>query len=116
MTGDDLVVRIEREARLTRLVLLGEIDLSNVDVLTKALEEVAGRGLPVVIDASILEFIDSAGFAAVHRSVVGADAPPSHLVVPPTAPTARSFAVSGLPAVLSCHESVDDARAAINAP
>jgi anti-anti-sigma factor len=116
MTGDDLVVRIEEEAGLTRLELFGEIDLSNADVLAKSLDDVAGRGLPVVIDATALEFIDSAGFAAIHRSVVQPESPPSHLVVPPSSSTARSFAVSGLATVLACHESLDEARGALDTP
>jgi anti-anti-sigma factor len=113
MSGDEVVVRIGHEPDCTLVALVGEIDLSNVDALAKGLDDAVARGLPVVIEVSDLEFIDSAGFAAIHRSVASSDAPANHLVVPPEAPTARSFAVSGLPAALSCHQTFDEARAEI---
>jgi anti-anti-sigma factor len=113
MAGDDFAAQIEREPDMTVVALTGEIDLANVDDLAKALDDAAGRGVPVIIDVSALAFIDSAGFAAIHRSIVGTDGPSSHLVVPSACPTARSFGVSGLTEVLAVHESLADARASV---
>jgi anti-anti-sigma factor len=97
MANDDYEHRVVEEADCTIVMISGEIDMSNADDLSKALDEAAARGLPVVVDATELAFIDSAGFAAIQRAIEMATV---YLLVPPGCPTARGFAVSGLTQVV----------------
>ena len=47
-----------------RLWLIGEVDLSNVDVLEEALRTGASDEMTTIVDASALEFIDGQGLRA----------------------------------------------------
>lgn len=47
------------------VLLRGEVDLTACEVLAPLRAQVAARGLPVVIDASRVTFMDCAGLAAV---------------------------------------------------
>jgi anti-anti-sigma factor len=105
--NDELAYEIVPSGDRTVIRLRGEIDLANSADLAKAFDEAAGLVPPVVIDVSQLDFIDSAGFAAIHRL---AERVPTQVVVPPAARTARAFGVSGLSEVVPVHESMDDVR------
>lgn len=109
MAPEDLDYTVEPEPEVTVLSVRGEVDLANAEQLAKALAAASDPGRPVVVDASGLAFIDSAGFAAVHRALEHAAL---HLVVPPDCPTARAFGVSGLAEVVPVHESLGAARQA----
>ncbi|WP_329141548.1 STAS domain-containing protein [Streptomyces sp. NBC_00670] len=69
-----------------RLTASGEIDMSNVDALVRALEDTPG---PLVLDLSAVEYLDSAGLSALF---VHADRP--ELVANPL--LAPVLTVSGL--------------------
>jgi len=109
VANEEFAFRLREETERTIVVIRGEIDLSNADDLSKALTEAATRNVPVVVEASELAFIDSAGFAAIQRLMERATV---LLVVPPTCPTARGFGVSGLGQIVPFFESLDEARAA----
>jgi anti-anti-sigma factor len=66
--NDELVV-IEQEERDGRLVVrvLGEIDLSNVDLLQRRLERVVEGSQAVVVDLAGVEYIDSQGLRLLNR-------------------------------------------------
>ena len=57
------LLRIER-GRSREVVLIGEIDMSNVAGLREALERVAGEGPSMVIDLCAVTYLDSAGVSA----------------------------------------------------
>ena len=58
---EPIVVRIERDDRVTTVVLAGELDLSTVVELQHALEaECSSSPSRLVIDIAAVEFIDSA--------------------------------------------------------
>lgn len=107
MSDDDFAFDIEAASDRTVIQLRGEVDLANASELAEALAKAADLGHPVVIDVSHLRFIDSAGFAAIHRLIERARV---HLVVPTTARTARAFTVSGLDSVLPVVRSLDEVQ------
>ena len=107
MSDDDFAFDIEAAGDRTVIRLRGEVDMANATDLADALGTAADLGRPVVIDVSELSFIDSAGFAAIHRSIERVRV---HLVVPATTRTARAFAVSGLDSVLPVVRSLDEVQ------
>jgi anti-anti-sigma factor len=107
VTDDHFSYDIVQSTDRTIIELRGEIDLANPDAVADALGKAADVGLPVVVDVTQLDFIDSAGFAAIHRLIERREV---HLVVPPSARTSRAFGVSGLNEVLPIHPSRDDVR------
>jgi len=64
-----LSVREEPDRRAVRISLVGEVDHSNHQILSDALDEVAVTDADeVVIDCRHLEFIDSAGLGVLARA------------------------------------------------
>ena len=60
-----LTVEIDRQPERWLVHVAGELDLSNVEVLERALVNLNGQ--PVVLDLSHLEFMDSSGLALLMR-------------------------------------------------
>ena len=60
-------LRVETVASADHVLVLlhGDVDLTAVEPLASLREELAGRGLPVVVDASQVTFLDCAGLGAV---------------------------------------------------
>ncbi|MBJ7337004.1 STAS domain-containing protein [Mycolicibacterium sp.] len=76
-----------------RVVAVGEIDLSNVDVFTEALATAsAGTRRPITVDMSAVKYLDSAGINVLfdHADVVDR----LHLIVHPF--LIRVLTISGL--------------------
>jgi anti-anti-sigma factor len=89
----------------------GDIDVSNVSVLTAALS--VGRDEPrgVVIDLSAARFFDSSGLRAVFQigTTLHARGGKLALAVPPAAPLRRLLEISGAEAIADIEESVEAA-------
>ncbi len=82
MPGDFLTVATEARDQVTVLFLEGEADATSAAQLHSALDKAAQRKLPVILDVSRLDYIDSSGFRVVYQAsehtsvsiVVAADA------------------------------------------
>jgi anti-anti-sigma factor len=62
-----LAVRSFPEGEGTVVVLIGELDRSNVASAELIIDDVLGGGAPVVVDLQELEFLDSSGIALLTR-------------------------------------------------
>lgn len=62
-------IKIDRDTTsdMTTLRISGEVDLATVDTLVEAVEGAVPDGGTVVLDLTGVEFMDSAGVAAVNR-------------------------------------------------
>lgn len=69
-----LTVEQRDEGDHLRLVLLGELDLSNVDIAGAELDSALGHERPVLVDMSKLEFLDSTGIALLVMAMKRRDA------------------------------------------
>lgn len=88
------------------MAVTGELDATNAERFTAAVEEIAA-GQPAVLDLSDLLYMDSAGFAALHRIVA------RHAVtiaLSPHSPLRRAAALMGLPS----HDTVEQAASALS--
>jgi anti-sigma B factor antagonist len=88
------------------VAVTGEVDATNAARFTAAVEDVATEQ-PTVLDLSDLLYLDSAGFAALHRIVAGhaiAIALPAH------SPLRKAAVLMGLPH----HDNAEDAAAALD--
>ena len=63
-----------------RVVLLGELDLAVADQLSARLEQLSSDGIPVRLDLSRLEFIDSSGIHALLKAIKDGSADGDRLV------------------------------------
>jgi anti-sigma B factor antagonist len=93
-------------ADLTVVAVRGEVDLANAGVLEQRLVEAARRGLPVVVDLTEVDFMDSSGFRTLHR---GADAATVILVVPPEGALRRVVGLAGLDGLMTVCDDVPSA-------
>jgi anti-sigma B factor antagonist len=80
------------EPELSLMSVAGEIDMLSAPELTRHLDEMIARGVPVVVDLSAVSFIDSSGLSELHRA---SDTGRVVLVVEPAAKIARVVALSG---------------------
>ena len=94
-----LTVAVETEGQTHTIYLAGELDLSNADSFSRALERAAADdGATIVIDMRRLEFIDSTGIAllvAGHRRLNG-DAERLRILGSDASAVRRVLAVTGL--------------------
>ena len=106
---EPIVVRIERDDRVTRVVLSGELDLSTIVELQHALEaECSSSPSRLVIDIAAVEFIDS---AALHLFITMsnrlADGGGSLEIVQVPERLRRIFSITNLDALLLAGPLVD---------
>jgi anti-sigma B factor antagonist len=94
-----LTLRVSEESSMCTLALAGELDLANAARVSAELERLETSGVPVRIDLSELEFIDSTGIAilvAAHKRLEN-----RLQVVPSPAPVVRRVLdITGLGAKL----------------
>jgi anti-sigma B factor antagonist len=90
------IVDIQRTEQPRGLRVAGEIDLSNTDKLTAALEPEVGQGGDVTLDVSGLEFIDSSGMRVLIRALIDLEDRGRLVLVGPREPLRRLIAVMGL--------------------
>lgn len=116
---DEFRVDVVVEDRHQRVVVHGEIDLATAPVIEQAFEErIAsgpasrdGSGVPVLIDLTRCDFIDSSGVRTVvqlgQRSV--ADGRRFSIVCPPDSGSRFTLDLLGVAASFPVHDSVDAA-------
>ncbi len=67
MTFGQLKIDRDTTSSTTTLLISGEVDLATVDTLLEAVEGAVTEGGTLVLDLVGVEFMDSAGLAAVNR-------------------------------------------------
>jgi anti-sigma B factor antagonist len=82
-----------------RVKVEGELDLSNIDQLTKALDQAAGE--LTVVDMAEVTFLDSTGVTALLRA---RDVVAGLRIVTPSRPVARLLEIVGLYEMLCCDQ------------
>lgn len=94
----------------------GEIDISNAAEVGRSLAAAVPNGAAgLVLDLSGIRYLDSAGVRLLFRLAerLGTGQQAFRLVVPSGAPTLEVLELTGVPAVVPCDLTVDDAAAAI---
>jgi anti-sigma B factor antagonist len=96
------------------LNISGEIDLSNSGSVYTALSKALARGLPVILDMSGVEFLDSRGLASIVQAwqEAAVTEPPTLLTVPSPA-VARVVELAGATAILPLFHDRDEALATL---
>jgi anti-sigma B factor antagonist len=92
-----------------RLALAGEVDLSSVDILVRALATVPPAARTVVVDLAQVTLLDSTGIAALlaaYRSAASAGR--TFTVVNARDVVRRALEVTGVLSVLSAEPALDD--------
>lgn len=84
----------------------GELDATNAAKFAAAVEEIAA-GQPAVLDLSDLLYVDSAGFAALHRIAARHKVT---IALSPHSPLRRAAALMDLPS----HDTVEEAASALS--
>jgi anti-sigma B factor antagonist len=91
----------------TILGVRGEIDLSTAPELESRLREAFERGVPIIVDLSGTDYMDSSGFRILHRAAArGA----LTLVVPPEGLLRRVVGLAGLGEVMRICDSLSSAN------
>jgi anti-anti-sigma factor len=91
-----LVVERHDEGRRLRFCLSGELDLSNACTAELMLEEALGTKLPLLVDLSKLEFLDSTGIALLITTLGRPDASRVQFLPSETAGVRRVLSLTGL--------------------
>ncbi|HEU5427917.1 MAG TPA: STAS domain-containing protein [Actinocrinis sp.] len=87
------------------VAVTGEVDTTNAARFAAAVEDIAVER-PTVLDLSDLLYVDSAGFAALHRIVAGRAVA---IALPAHSPLRRAAVLMDLPH----HDNAEDAAAAL---
>jgi anti-anti-sigma factor len=107
------VAAVEQHGAAYVVRLGGELDLYNAAALREALLGVcARRPERVVLDFSVVEFIDSTALGALLEARAALPGRRGLLVASPGIETRRALRVSGLDRQLPVHDTVDEALAA----
>jgi anti-anti-sigma factor len=102
--------RAEQRDGAWLIELRGEHDLATAPTVAEHLEHARSLALPVVIDLTAVEFIDSSIVAAVARTLAARDGQPSVAVVAPTGQPRGRLLLLGLDGHLPVY---DNRRAAL---
>lgn len=96
------------------LRISGEIDLSNSASVYTALSKALARGLPVILDLSGVEFLDSRGLASIvqARREAAVTEPPTLLTIPSPA-VARVVELACATGILPLFRDQDEALASL---
>jgi anti-anti-sigma factor len=111
-------LRAEREGAVVLVVVEGEVDPSNARVLgRKATEAVPNEALGVVLDLSLVEYLDSSGVQMVFELAERLEARQQRLVVcvPEGAPARRVLDIVAIDATAPLLASCDEAVARLSA-
>jgi anti-anti-sigma factor len=108
-----LQVEVRTEGRTEVVIAAGELDHHTADVLRVPLETALDQGrVRLVIDCSQLEFCDSTGLNVLLGARLRADAAGGGVHLAGMLPVvARVFEITGVDAVFTLHDSVEDALA-----
>lgn len=91
------------------LLVSGEVDLSTAPRLDAAVSRAADPGMPLILDLTGVEFLDSAGARVLAEAHQDLDGRGGRLLIVPSPPARRVFELGGLDHVLHLHGSVGDA-------
>jgi anti-anti-sigma factor len=113
MTFGQLKIDRDTSPGTTTLLVSGEVDLATVDTLVEAVEGAVPDGGTLVLDLVGVEFMDSAGLAAVNRCRRLTDAANAKMTIRcrEGGPVAQLVSWTGLEAVMEV-EMVDGPTAA----
>lgn len=107
MSADVLSIEVEQEDAAVRVILRGELDLSNANMLSEALEEHRPAGGRISIDLSELTFMDSSGLRILLMADAAARAEGHTLrIAAPSRAVRRVFEVAGVLGELDVEDSV----------
>jgi anti-anti-sigma factor len=108
MTFGQLKIDTDTSPGTTTLLVSGEVDLATVDTLVEAVEGAVPEGGTLVLDLVGVEFMDSAGLAAVNRCRRLTDAANAKMIVRcrEGGPVAQLVSWTGLESVMAV-EMVD---------
>lgn len=96
-----------RGAGTARVIVAGEIDISNIDVLTEALTTASeGTRRPITVDLSAVKYLDSAGINVLFKHADEIDR--LHLIVHPF--LIPVFTISGLSEIATVQPAPAPAR------
>jgi anti-sigma B factor antagonist len=102
-------VRSERERGVFVVAVEGELDMNTAAHLERELEEKPAAELPLLIDLSRCEFIDSTGIALIVRSWQRLEEDGSFALCGVDAQVERVLDVTGLQSTIPTHASREDA-------
>lgn len=114
MTHDELSIDLKTEDGGATLVfrLRGSLDLATAPTVRAALMEASDKGSHhLIVDLTQLEFLDSTGLGVLigaHRRTAERDG--SLRLIVSDGPISRLLNITGLVAVFSVYQSLDDAR------
>jgi anti-sigma B factor antagonist len=92
-----LTVRIEDSAEgTTTVALAGELDLSTITRMERALQEQVTQRPAVLVDLSSLAFIDSSGIGILIQTLKNGNGTPMHILIRPGSQVDRVFRIAGL--------------------
>ena len=96
------------------LTVSGEIDLSNSGAVYTALSKALARGVPVILDMTGVEFLDSRGLSSIVQAwrEAAVTEPPTLLTIP-SPPVARVYDLAGAAAILPLFHNQAEALAAL---
>jgi anti-sigma B factor antagonist len=104
---------VESRGELTVLRIDGEVDISNVDELTAAVERVAEAGPSVVVlDLSATTYLDSTGVRLIFLLAERLEARRRRLrvLVPEDAPVRSLLELTGLPGIVPLETRIEELR------
>ena len=94
------------------LLVSGEVDLSTAPRLDAAISRAAEPGMPLILDLTGVEFLDSAGARVLAEGHQDLDRRGGRLLIVPSGAVRRVVDLGGLEQVLHVHATVDDANEA----
>lgn len=103
-----LVLSCADEGAHVRLVLEGELDLSNVPTLETTLDDAIESGKKVLIDLGRLEFVDSTGLALIVRTLGRSDAERFSFVPSRSNGVRRVLSLTGLDERMVLHSGASE--------
>lgn len=114
---DDRLMTVSTSERTEGVVVVvvGEVDISTVPRLRRAVHEAVERlgGRPLVVDLTGVEFLGSAGLHVLAETAAetgrGSASAPLRVAVQDGGPVMRPIELSGLDSILSLYPSVEDA-------
>jgi anti-sigma B factor antagonist len=115
------VDRQELDGGVTVLTLQGELDMNTAPELERSLDALAAQEEPsILIDLSDCEFIDSTGVALIIRAWQrvdrdGGEGSGRLVLCCPNSQVRRLLDITGVERSISMHDSVDEARADLQA-
>jgi len=112
MNIDELAtVTIDRLDEILTVQISGEVDSSNAPRIGEMITSAQSGARACIVDLTLLTYLDSAALTMLHR--VAQLPTPLHLVAPAGSRATRLVEIGGLDTVLTSHETLEEAIAAL---